>query len=165
MFLRVLGAAALATGMLAGGPRGLVFADQAKPAGPTPRLVAITVTDPVGEKMSYSVSTIVAKPGERLRVRLVSMGKLPPTVMTHNWVLLNLGSDPKKFSDAAAMSPKTGYIPAALKGQILAQTDMVGPGERSEVIFTVPAKPGTYPYLCTFAGHFTAGMAGTLVVK
>ena len=130
-----------------------------------PRLVALTVADPVGEKMSYSLATITAKPGERLKVRVFSLGKLPSTVMTHNWVLLKLGSDPKKFSEAAAMAVATGYIPAALKGQILAQTEMVGPGEKAEVVFTAPMKPGTYPFLCTFAGHFAAGMAGTLVVK
>jgi azurin len=141
-------------------------ADQAKPAAAAaPRVVNISVGDPVGTQMLFSHPTIVAKPGERLKIRLYSMGQMPRTVMTHNWVLLALGSDPKKFADAAGMSPATGYIPLALKSQILAQTEMVGPGERSEVVFTVPSKPGSYPYLCTFAGHFAAGMAGTLVVK
>lgn len=141
---------------------------QAKPpatAAAAPRLVVLTAGDPVGEKMNYSRPTITAKPGERLKLRLISMGQLPRTVMTHNWVLLTLGSDPKKFSEAAALSPATGYIPAALKSQIVAKTDMVGPGEQSEIVFTVPAKPGSYPFLCTFAGHFAAGMAGTLIVK
>jgi azurin len=144
-----------------------VVAGQTKPAGPAPapRLVTLTAGDPVGDKMEYSRSTITAKPGERLRVRLISLGKLPATVMTHNWVLLKLGSDPKRFSDAAAMAVSTGYIPAALKGEILAQTGMVGPGDKQEVVFTAPAKPGSYPYLCTFAGHWAAGMKGTLVVK
>ena len=165
MNLRNLAAAAVvASGLIGQAP--MAIAEQAKPApASTPRLVVLTAADPVGEKMSYSVSTITAKPGERLKIRLISMGALPSTVMTHNWVLLTLGSDPKRFSDAAAQSPTTGYIPAALKGQIVAETGMVGPGERSEVIFTVPAKPGSYPYLCTFAGHFAAGMAGTLIVK
>ena len=146
-----------------------VVAAQTKPApaaaAAAPRLVVLTVTDPVGEKMSYSRSIINAKPGERLKVRLMSMGQLPRTVMTHNFVLLTAGSDPKKFSDAAALTPATGYIPAALKSQILAQADMVGPGETSEVVFTAPKTPGSYPFLCTFAAHFAAGMTGTLVVK
>jgi azurin len=133
--------------------------------GAAPRLVALTVGDPVGEKMSYSLGTITAKPGERIKVRLFSLGKLPSTVMTHNFVLLKMGSDPKKFSEAAANAVSTGYIPAALKSQILAQTEMVGPGEKSEIVFTAPAKPGSYPFLCTFAGHFAAGMTGTLIVK
>ena len=164
MRVRFLAAAVAAVvGSLVAAPR----AEQAKPAtaAAAPRLISITVNDPVGEKMSFSRPTITARPGERLKIQLYSFGKMPRTVMTHNWVLLALGKDPKAFADAAAMSPATGYIPKALKAQILAQTEMVGPGETAEVIFTVPSKPGTYPYLCTFAGHFGAGMAGTLIVK
>jgi azurin len=157
--------AAVAAGAVIAGTAQQLTADQAKPAPVPARLVALSAGDPVGEKMSYSMNTIKAKPGERLKLRLVSLGQLPRTVMTHNWVLLALGADPKKFADAAAMSPKTGYIPAALKSQIVAMTEMVGPGEQSEIVFTVPSKPGTYPFLCTFAGHFVAGMAGTLIVK
>jgi len=40
-----------------------------------------------------SLSTITAKPGERLKVRVSSMGKLPSTVMTDNVVLLKPGGD------------------------------------------------------------------------
>jgi azurin len=158
----VILAGAVVTGAGAGQS---VSAAQAKPAAAAPRLVVLTASDPVGEKMSYSKDVITAKPGEKIRLRLMSLGQLPRTVMTHNWVLLTLGSDPKKFSEAAALTPATGYIPAALKSQIIAQTDMVGPGEQSEVVFTVPAKPGSYPFLCTFAAHHAAGMRGTLIVK
>ena len=170
MKVRVLIAFLAAGAVIATAPRHLAAAQakpaatQAKPAA-APRLVVLTAGDPVGEKMTYSRNTITAAPGERLKLRLVSMGQLPRTVMTHNWVLLTLGSDAKKFSETAALTPATGYIPAALKSQIVAKTDMVGPGEQSEIIFTVPGKPGTYPFLCTFAGHYAAGMAGTLTVK
>lgn len=168
MNLRTLAVAVLAGAATLAATRHL-SAEQAKPAAAAatsaPRMVVITVADPVGEKMSYGKNVITAKPGERLRLRLTSMGQLPRTVMTHNWVLLKLGSDPKKFADAAALTPQTGYIPASLKSQIIAQTEMVGPGETSEIIFTVPSAPGSYPFLCTFAQHFAAGMNGTLIVK
>lgn len=170
MKVRVLIALLAAGAVIATAP-GHRVAAQAKPPAPqakaaaAPRLVVLTAGDPVGEKMTYSRNTITAAPGERVKLRLLSTGQLPRTVMTHNWVLLTLGSDAKKFSEAAALTPATGYIPAALKSQIVAKTEMVGPGEQSEIIFTVPAKPGTYPFLCTFAGHFAAGMAGTLIVK
>ena len=155
-------AAAMAGAVIAGAP---LRAEQAKPAPAAPRLVVVTAGDPVGEKMSYSRPTITAKPGERLKVRLLSLGQLPRTVMTHNWVLIAADMDPKKFADAAALATTTGYIPPAFKSKILAQTEMVGPGEQSEVVFTAPAKPGSYTYLGTFAGHFAAGMTGTLLVK
>ena len=41
----------------------------------------------------------------------------------------------------------------------------VVPGERVQVTFTVPETPGDYPFLCTFAGHYQAGMKGTLIVR
>ena len=165
MKVRFLAATVVAAvGLIAAVPH----AEQAKPAAAAaaaPRLISITVNDPVGDKMSFSRPTITAKPGERLKVQIYSFGKMPRTVMTHNWVLLALGKDPKAFAEAAALTPATGYIPAAMKSWILAQTDMVGPGEKAEVIFTAPSRPGSYPYLCTFAAHFAAGMSGTLIVK
>jgi len=40
---------------------------------------------------------------------------------------------------------------------------MVQPGKTGKL--TVTLKAGKYPYLCTVAGHASAGMKGTLVVK
>jgi uncharacterized cupredoxin-like copper-binding protein len=42
---------------------------------------------------------------------------------------------------------------------------LAGPGETVVVTFKVPAKAGSYPYMCTFPGHYAAGMKGDLVVK
>jgi len=57
------------------------------------------------------------------------------------------------------------FIAPARKDAVIARTAFVGPGETGEVTFTVPGKPGKYPYICTFAGHYQAGMKGTLVVR
>ena len=59
----------------------------------------------------------------------------------------------------------TDFIPPAMKGRVIAKTAFAGPGETVHVTFTVPDRPGRYPYICTFAGHYQAGMKGTLVVK
>lgn len=141
------------------------LAAQQRAAQPPARTVTVTVTDPTGEKMEFSRKTIAAKPGERIRLQLISLGQLPKAVMAHNWVLLKLGSDAKAFADAAVNARATDFIPPALKTQMIAATPLVGPGEKVEVTFTVPKVPGTYPYLCTFAGHYAAGMFGDLVVK
>ncbi len=129
------------------------------------RTVTLTVTDPVGEKMSYSLKTITAKPGEKLKVRMVSMAQTPKIVMAHNFILLKEGTNVKAFTDAAANARATDYIPAAFKSAILAQTPLVGPGESMEVTFTAPTKPGKYVFLCSFAGHWAAGMTGDFIVK
>ena len=53
----------------------------------------------------------------------------------------------------------------ALKGQVLVATALAGNGETVSAEFTAPAKPGRYTFICTFPGHFAAGMKGVLVVK
>jgi azurin len=135
------------------------------PAAPSARTINLTASDPVDGKMTYSLSQISAKPGERLRIVLTSTGTLPKLVMGHNFVLLKAGVDPKAFSEEAMAARDTDFIPASRKAQIVAHTLLVGPGERDEVTFTVPKVAGSYPYLCSFAGHFAAGMSGVLLVK
>ena len=129
------------------------------------RTVTLTVTDPVGEKMSYSLKTITVKPGEKIKIRIVSMAQTPKIVMAHNFILLKEGTNVKAFTDAAANARATDYIPPTFKTSILAQTPMVGPGESMEVTFTAPTKPGKYVFLCSFAGHWAAGMTGDFIVK
>ena len=115
--------------------------------------------------MKFSMTEIVAKPGEQLRIRLTSAGAIPKEVMAHNFVLLTAGADVNKFAMAAAMARDTAYIPKALEAQILAKTGLAGPGETVEVTFAAPKAPGNNQYICSFAGHVQAGMTGWLIVK
>jgi len=140
----------------------------AKPAPPAPaaagagRLIEIDATD----QMKFSVVAIAAKPGELLHVRLKGVGTMPKMAMSHNFVLLNAGADATAFANDSVMAAATAYIPAAKKAQVIAHTaTMVGGGETADVTFKAPTKPGAYTYLCSFPGHFLAGMKGTLTVK
>jgi azurin len=130
-------------------------------AAPAGRLVEITGND----QMKYNVMAITAKPGELLHVRLKSVGTLPKIAMAHNFVLLAKGADPVAFTNASATASTTGYIPAQFKAKVLASSALVGPGETVEVTFKAPTAPGKYTYLCSFPGHFVAGMKGVLTVK
>jgi azurin len=134
-------------------------AAQTAPAGP--RVVEITA----GDAMKYSITSIEAAPGEDLDVVLTNTGSAPIEAMGHNWVLLKAGSDIEAFSAAALGAKATGYIPESLKDEILAHIDLLGPRKSGEVTFKAPSVPGTYPFLCTFPGHYLSGMKGTLVVK
>src|SRR4029450_7444430 len=118
-----------------------------------------------GDDMKYNTTTINAKPGETLHIALQSTGTIPKIAMAHNFVLLALAADVNEFIKAAGNARDTDYVPADKKAQVLASTKLAGPGETVEVTVKVPAKPGSYPYLCSFPGHFIAGMKGTLVVK
>ena len=117
------------------------------------------------EDMKFSLATITAKPGEQLRVRLTSKGAMPKIAMAHNFVLLNKGASVVEFATAAMNARATDFVPADRKADVLAATGLAGAGETVEVTFKVPAATGDYPYICSFPGHFQAGMRGTLTVK
>lgn len=139
----------------------------AKPAAPAAasakgRVVEIEVA---ANAMKFSVPTIQAKPGEDLVVRLKVLGTMPKGTMDHNFVLLKEGVDPTKFAADALMAGPT-YIPAARKADVLAMSPLASGGQTVETpAFKAPTKPGTYTFICSFPGHFAAGMRGTLVVK
>ena len=126
-----------------------------------PRVINLTA----GDAMSYSMPTINAKPGEQLKIVLKVTTAQPPENLKHNFVLRAPDTDPLQFAMAAVMAKDTGYIPAQYKAKILAQSDLAGGGQEVTATFKAPAKPGTYPYVCTFPGHFFAGMKGSLIVK
>jgi azurin len=117
-----------------------------------------------GDDMKFSVADIAAKPGETLKIQLKNVGTLPKMAMAHNVVVLKPTTKVVEFNTAAASARDTDFIPAAMKADVLASTALAGPGETVEATFKVPAA-GSYPFMCTFPGHFTAGMKGNIVAK
>ena len=143
----------------------LVFASallpSARVAADPPRVMEIVATD----DMKYSVNTLTARPGETIKIRLVVKGVIPKIAMAHNVVVLKPGTDIVKLLADGAPHRATDFIPPAMTANVIAKTVLTGPGEIGQVTFVVPAKPGRYPFICTFAGHYQAGMKGTLIVK
>ena len=136
-------------------------APAAKKAGAAGRTIELTG----GDDMKFNVTAISAKPGETLHVVLKNVGTVPKIAMAHNFIALKTGVDAAKFAQDAMTARDTEYVPAARKADVLASTKLAGPGETVEVTFKAPAKAGVYPYLCSFPGHFAAGMKGELTVK
>jgi azurin len=129
-------------------------------AAQTPRTIEIIGTD----DMKFSVTKITAKPGETIRIKLTSQGVIPKVAMAHNFVLLKAGVNAQKFIDAGVSDRGTDFIAPATRDQVIAASRMAGAGETVWVTFKAPAVPGNYTYLCTFSGHFQAGMKGILTV-
>jgi len=127
----------------------------------TARVIKIKGTD----AMKFDVTRITAKPGELLEVELTTVSSMPKEQMAHDFVLLAKGAPVDSFVMEAAMARATDYIPASQKQYILAHTALAGGGETVKVTFNAPKEPGEYLYICTFPGHYMAGMKGTLVVK
>ena len=150
-------------------PTGLAAqaASTQKPAATTAKPAAGRVIEINGtQDMKFSMPTITAKPGEQLVIRFKNTSTLPKAAGGHNFVLLKDTANAATFANDSMMAGlDKDYIPAARKADILVSTPILGPGETKEVTFKVPAKAASYPYICSFAGHFAAGMKGTLVVK
>ena len=143
-------------------PAGMA-AQAAKPAKAAPqvRTVKITATD----EMKFTPNVIEAKPGERLRVTLTVVSQMPKIAMGHNFVLVHKAADIDPLVNAAMLARATDYFPPAWKTKVIAVSALIGGGESATVEFTAPATRGSYPYLCTFPGHYAAGAKGMLVVK
>jgi azurin len=90
---------------------------------------------------------------------------MPKMVMAHNFVLLAKGADSAAFVNASALARNTAFVAPGFANQILAVTGLAGPGETVEVTFDAPKVPGRYEFVCSFPGHYAAGMRGVLVVK
>ena len=152
--MRVLAAFILVLSSILTAPASSIAADP-------PRTIDIVATD----DMKFSVTTISARAGEQIRIRLVVKGTMPKIVMAHNVVVLKPGTDVTKLVTEGAPHRATDFIPPAMTGSVIAKTPLAGPGETVQVVFAAPAKPGRYPFICTFAGHYQSGMKGVLVVK
>ena len=124
------------------------------------RTIDIVATD----DMKYSVTAITAEPGEEIRIRLVSKGVIPKVAMAHNVVVLQIETDIDTLLKEGGPYRDNDFIPPSMMNDVIAKTAFAGPGERVQVRFKVPTTPGDYPFLCTFAGHYQAGMKGTLSV-
>lgn len=126
---------------------------------------ARTILIKAGDDMKFSVTEIVAKPGEKLRIVLQSRGTMPKVAMAHNVAVLAKGTDLDAFINASATARTTEFIAPSFTSKVIATTRMAGNGETVEVTFDAPKAPGRYDYVCSFPGHYLAGMRGVLVVK
>jgi plastocyanin len=113
-----------------------------------------------GEALQYAPAALNATAGQPAKVTF----KNGSAAQKHNWVLVKGGDDvAQKVDDAgAAAGEAAGYIPS--DPNIISSVKLLNGAETGTASFTAPAA-GTYTFLCTFPGHYVAGMKGTLTVK
>jgi azurin len=114
-----------------------------------------------GNNMAFDPTSLTAPAGQVVQVNFNNVS----TIFEHNWVLVAGGADVADQVNQAATGagPDLDYIPAD-QSQILAHTKLTPRGETGTITFTTPTEAGEYVYLCTFPGHYLAGMRGTLLV-
>ena len=115
-----------------------------------------------GKNLSYSVRSFSVRASEPLKISFVN-----PDVVPHNWVLIKPGALVKvgEMTNRMIAEPDAvarHYVPRT--DDVLVFTDMVYPDEVFSVSFRAPAKPGRYPFLCTFPGHWMV-MNGEMLVE
>ena len=125
-----------------------------------PRARRITIE--TGKNLTYTTPQFRVRAGEAIEFTLSN-----PDVVPHNWALVRPGTlqSVGKLANRLISDPKAvahHYIPQT--DDVLAYTDVVLPGDTFTVFFQAPTKPGRYPYLCTFPGHWMV-MNGVMVVE
>ncbi|MGA1116067.1 MAG: plastocyanin/azurin family copper-binding protein [Opitutales bacterium] len=126
------------------------------------REIVITGND----AMQFDLKKMEASAGENVKITIKNIGSIPKIAMGHNWVLLKKDTDALAFGQKVLASggSATNALPKSLLGEVIAHTDVLGPGESESVTFQTPSEPGDYEYVCTFPGHF-AMMRGVLLVR
>jgi len=127
-------------------------------------LSAIRVTC-VREQLRFDLTKFEVKPGQPVKLTFSN-----PDATAHNLVIAKPGSaeeiglaSNEMARDPAAMQ-EGQFIPKDKLGLMLHRTRMLAPGSEETLRFIAPAQPGSYPYLCTFPGHWFV-MRGEMVVK
>ena len=117
----------------------------------------------VPERLLFTVDQFSVKAGKP--VKLVFKN---PDATQHNLLILDRGGSVEKVGMAGnemAKSPdgvKKHFIPD--DKSILHHTKLLGPDSVETLRFIAPKKPGKYPYVCTFPGHWVL-MQGVMTVE
>ena len=113
-----------------------------------------------GEALQFAPAALSATAGQQVKVTF----KNGSAAQKHNWVLVKGGdAEAQKVDDEGATAgDAAGYIPT--DPNIVSSVKLLNGGESGTASFAAPAA-GNYVFLCTFPGHYVAGMKGTLTVK
>jgi azurin len=112
-----------------------------------------------GADLSYDITEIRATAGDTFTIEYDNT----ESTMPHNIVFVYSEADIQPVGIASLQAAQNDYIPtdeSALE-KIFANTSLARAGDVVHVTVTVP-EAGTYPYICTYPGHFTM-MQGRLI--
>ena len=123
--------------------------------------VSVFLIKTIHHQMLYDRTKIVVEAGKRVSIILEN-----DDIMPHNLVIVRPGAHEEIGTAAEAMAAMPdarakGYVPKSNK--ILWATKLLQPGQKEKLSFVAPRKPGIYPYVCTYPGHWRR-MFGAMVV-
>ena len=111
--------------------------------------------------LKFDKASFTVKAGRKVVLTFTNNGN-----MLHNVLILKPGTLQKvgMLANAMAADPQgmeKGYLPES--ADILHHSPLVAAGGKATLRFTAPLRPGDYPYVCTFPGHWLV-MNGTMKV-
>ena len=112
----------------------------------------------LGNQMKYNVPLIKAEAGTTIQI--VFSNNATMDIMKHNIVVLKSKEAIEEVGKAAINA--TNYLPES--PNIIAASEMIGPGETTNLVVQIPTEKGEYPFICTFPGHYQV-MQGKIVVN
>ena len=103
------------------------------------------------DAMQFDLKKFEAKPGETIRLTFKNIGSLPKIAMGHNLVVLKKDVHALSFGQKVLASggSASNPLPKSLLGDIIAHTNLLGPGESESITFNTPNQSGEYEYVCT----------------
>ncbi|MEC8651475.1 MAG: plastocyanin/azurin family copper-binding protein [Planctomycetota bacterium] len=132
------------------------------PSEPVEMTVEVTGND----QMKFSVERIEVDAPAKVTIAFRNVGKMPKVAMGHNFVLLKQGVNALEFASECVSGgavAENEFLPESLRDRALGWTKVLGPGEEDSFVAEL-LEPGSYPFVCTFPGHF-AQMKGVLVAR
>ncbi len=115
-------------------------------------VVRIIRIEAVTAQMKFDLSRITVAAGEEIVIEFVNRDEMP-----HNLLITKEGALETVALAAEAMvsSPDAfgrSFIPKT--PEVLFAMRLLQPGETLQARFTAPKQPGSYPFVCTFPGHW-----------
>lgn len=122
----------------------------------------VEITIKGDDKMTFNKSVLKVPAGSTVRLTLIHTGTLPAVAMGHDVVILKPNTDVAAFAMKALKFPDNNYVPKN-SSKVIAHTKIIGGGESTTIEFKAPPV-GTYPFICSFPGHYTM-MKGDFIVE
>ncbi|RTE53099.1 dehydrogenase [Arenibacter aquaticus] len=117
----------------------------------------------IKNEMKFDLTEFVVEAGQAVELVFENTD-----FMQHNLVVTKLGAKEKVglAADKLAMDPngaEKNYVPEM--PEVLFATAIINPEEKVVLKFKAPTKPGDYPFICTFPGHWRIMQGVMKVVK
>ena len=117
----------------------------------------------VPDQMLFDKERLVVRAGKPVEFLFENTDLMP-----HNFVIVQPGTLEEVGTLAEATGTQPGaaerhYVPASPK--IILKSRLLQPRDSQKLAFTAPAKPGIYPYVCTYPGHWRRMFGALYVVE